>query len=112
MAQAKFKCLGDLPLIGLGFEQWLQIACAVEHTDDLDSAQAWQVENDVSFDREAAQVGQQFGSLASHPGLEGEGSKFSMDAGSEGIGLTDAVVGNVRPNFREVGRGLGAYDNG
>jgi hypothetical protein len=94
------------------FEKGFQVTCAVEYSDDLDSARAWQIKDDVFPDWEAAQVSQQFGSLASHPGLAREHSKLFMDVGSEGVCLTRAILGNVSPNFGEIVHGLGAYDDG
>jgi len=84
----------------------------VEHSDDLNSARASQLKDDVSSDRQAAQASQQFVSLASHPGLACERSKFAVDAGSKEICLTHTIFGNVRPNFREIGHSLRAYGDG
>ena len=41
-------------------EQGLQIACAVEHAHDFDSALARQVEDNVAGKRKASQVSKQF----------------------------------------------------
>jgi len=88
----------------------------MEHADDLDSAgtlpiRARSVEDDIRSDGDASQASEKLGSFASAVRLSCERAKLPMDASSEDVGLTGAVLGNVGPNIGEVVQGPRAYDN-
>jgi hypothetical protein len=92
-------------------EQGLQVACAVEHANDFDSAFARQVEDNVAAKGKASQVSEQFWPRAADQGTPGKASNLAINGSGKGVGLARTVLGDVGPNLGEVLQCLRAYYN-